>query len=201
LRSTTSATDVLAWSGPLSATRGKRTLAKLRWQLSTFAREASGWPALIVASVCILLAVAALPAHTQAALAGPPRPKPAHASTPVGATIALSLRFDPLWPQASIPWQDLWTVVQWQDRGGNWHDVEGWQGTPDGIVDGEGRKVWWLSWELFGQGPFRWAIYAARGGEALANSEPFYLAAAPCQLLRIEVWLEPPPLDPAPDPP
>jgi hypothetical protein len=115
--------------------------------LSTFARKAGGWPTLIVAGVCVLLAVASLPSHTQVALAGPPRPtphpKPAHtpASTPTGATIALVLRFGPLWPQANVAWQDLWTVVQWQDRGGNWHDVEGWQGTPDGIVDGEGRKT------------------------------------------------------------
>jgi hypothetical protein len=31
--------------------------------------------------------------------------------------------------------QDLlsgaWTVVQWQDTAGNWHDVEGWQGWLD----------------------------------------------------------------------
>jgi hypothetical protein len=161
---------------------------------SPFAREASGWPALIVAGVCVLLAVAALPAHTQAALAGPhrptPRPKPAPA--PIGATIALHLRFDPLWPQAGIPWQDLWTVVQWQDRGGNWHDVAGWQGTPDGIVDGEGRKTWWLSRKLCGQGPFRWVTYAARGGDPLATSEPFYLPTAPGQSVRIEVEIGPP---------
>jgi hypothetical protein len=169
---------------PGTPARTQGTLAKVGWQrsgpgclrapgthslptlLSTFAREASGWPALIVAGVCVLLAVAALPARPQAALAGPPRPtprpKPAPASAPAGATIALALRFGPLWPQAGIPWQDLWTVVQWQDRGGNWHDVEGWQGTPDGIVDGEGRKTWWLFRELFGQGPFRWVIYHAR---------------------------------------
>ena len=162
---------------------------------SAHARSAT-WPALIVAGVCVLLAVAALPAHTQAALAGPPRPTPrpkrAPASAPTGATIALALRFDPLRPQAGIPWQDLWTVVQWQDGWGNWHDVEGWQGTLDGIVDGEGRKTWWLSRELFDQGPFRWVIYHARGGEPLAASEPFYLPTAPCQTVRVEVGIEPP---------
>jgi hypothetical protein len=175
--------------------------------LSTFARKASGWATLIVAGVCVLLAVASLPSHPQVALAGPPRPTPhpkparAPASAPIGATIALALRFGPLWPQAGIPWQDLWTVVQWQDGWGNWHDVEGWQGTPDGIVDGEGRKVWWLSRELLGQGPFRWAIYHARGGELLTISEPFYLPTAPCQLLRVEAWLEPPPVERSSDPP
>jgi hypothetical protein len=112
-------------------------------------------------------------------------------SAPTGATIALVLRLGPLWPQAGIPWQDLWTVVQWQDREGNWHDVEGWQGTPDGIVDGEGRKTWWLSRKLCGQGPFRWVIYTARGGEPLATSEPFYLPSAPGQSVRVEVELKP----------
>jgi len=162
--------------------------------LSTFAREASGWPALIVAGVCVLLAVAVLPAYPQAALAGPPRPTPRSrpASAPTGATIALAIRFDPLWPQAGIPWQDLWTVVQWQDGWGTWHDVAGWQGTPDGIVDGEGRKVWWLSWELFGQGPFRWVIYRARGGDPLATSEPFHLPTAPGQSVRVDVAIGPP---------
>lgn len=178
--------------------------------LLTFARVAgrlrsSVWPTIAAIGICTLLAAVSLPPHTQAAPAGPPRPtprpRPARAPAPIGATIELRLQFSPLWPRANIPWQDLWTVVQWQDGWGNWHDVEGWQGTPDGIVGGEARKTWWLSCELVGQGPFRWVTYHARDGEPLATSEPFYLPDAAGQTVRIEVSLEPPPLGPPSDPP
>lgn len=81
-------------------------------------------------------------------------------------------------------WQTLWTVVQWQDALGNWHDVEGWRGTLDEVVGGEGRKVWWLPADLFGAGPFRWQVYAQPGGTLLATGEAFYL---PDSTGRIEV--------------
>ena len=130
-------------------------------------------------------------AYVMTAVALPPSVALA-GSASAGAPLVLRVLFPSTWPWDDIHWQDLWTVVQWQDRGGNWHDVEGWQGTPDGIVGGEGRKTWWLSRHLCGQGPFRWVIYAARGGEPLATSEPFHLPTAPGQLLRIEVGIEPP---------
>ncbi len=72
-------------------------------------------------------------------------------------------------------WQSLWTVVQWQDALGDWHDVEGWRGTLDEVAKGEGRKVWWLPAELFGAGPFRWVIYAQPDGAVLASSPAFHL--------------------------
>ncbi len=83
--------------------------------------------------------------------------------------------------------QDLlfgaWTVVQWQDTAGNWHDVEGWQGW----LDATGGKVWWVAARDFGTGPFRWAIYRSKAGELLAISQPFYLPNAAGEIIRVEV--------------
>lgn len=50
-----------------------------------------------------------------------------------------------------------WTVVQWQDSAGNWHDVEGWRGT----LDDRGVRRWWVDAKDFGTGPFRWVIEGA----------------------------------------
>lgn len=77
----------------------------------------------------------------------------------------------------------LWTIVQWQDGQGNWHDVEGWQGTP-----GEGNRVaWWVSPDNLGQGPFRWAAYQDYGGSLLALSEPFHLPYRAGEVVRTEL--------------
>jgi hypothetical protein len=82
---------------------------------------------------------------------------------------------------------ELWTVVQWQDSLGNWHDVEGWRGTPD-----EGHnKVWWVARADFGKGPFRWVIYENQEGELLAKSETFYLPDSAGKTVRVEVSLMP----------
>ncbi len=50
-----------------------------------------------------------------------------------------------------------WSVVQWQDVNGNWHDVEGWRGT----LDSSGYIRWWVAAKDFGTGPFRWVITGA----------------------------------------
>ncbi len=95
---------------------------------------------------------------------------------PVGAYIELH----PHSSQAT-----LWTIVQWQDDLGGWHDVEGWKGTLD-----EGyKKVWWVAVADFNKGPFRWVIYQGQGGKLLAISEPFDLPNMPNQTTSVEVWL------------
>lgn len=86
----------------------------------------------------------------------------------------------------------LWTVVQWQDAQGDWHDVEGWRGTLDEVAKNEGRKVWWLPVDLFGAGPFRWVVYAPHGGTMLATSPAFYLPTATGQRTMVTVTLSPP---------
>jgi hypothetical protein len=75
----------------------------------------------------------------------------------------------------------VWTVVQWQDSAGGWHDVEGWRGTLE-----RGQKIWWVAQRDFGTGPFRWVIYEGQGGKLLATSESFYLPDSAEQWFWIE---------------
>jgi hypothetical protein len=81
---------------------------------------------------------------------------------------------------------EVWTLVQWQDSGGNWHDVDGWQGT----LDKGDQKTWWLAPDLFGKGPFRWLVYRdPEAEEPIAISEAFYLPDSPGTKLQIKVPL------------
>jgi len=57
-----------------------------------------------------------------------------------------------------------WSVVQWQDSAGNWHDVEGWRGT----LDSNGYIRWWVAAKDFGTGPFRWVI---SGGDSVSVAD------------------------------
>ena len=64
-----------------------------------------------------------------------------------------------------------WSAVQWQDPAGNWHVVEGWQGS----LDERGGVRWWVAAKDFGTGPFRWVV-----GDSITTvtvSEPFNLPA------------------------
>jgi len=101
------------------------------------------------------------------------------------------VQFSQAWPWATVPWQDLWTLVQWQDDKGAWYDVEGWQGTLDEVQDGAGRKTWWVAKSDKGKGPFRWRVYRGQGGWLLATSEPFYLPGLNGGTVTVEVSLEP----------
>jgi len=91
----------------------------------------------------------------------------------------------------------LWTVVQWQDHSGDWHDVEEWQGTLDEVNNDkdkgmyEGEKVWWAAKADFDKGPFRWVVYRGRGGKLLAQSESFYLPHFTGETVRVEVLIVP----------
>jgi hypothetical protein len=98
--------------------------------------------------------------------------------TETKGTIQLQAQFSHEWPWNEVHWQDLWTVVQWQDAEGIWHDVEGWKGTLDDVTIGEdgqvvGHKTWWVSKVHLGEGPFRWLVY--QKSKRLALSETFHL--------------------------
>ena len=84
---------------------------------------------------------------------------------------------------------NLWTVVQWQDKGGNWHDVESWRGRLDDINDHKGHKIWWVLPGEYGVGPIRWLVYDRAGGQLLAPSHSFYLPGAH-QHVIVEVALK-----------
>src|SRR5688572_16967693 len=72
----------------------------------------------------------------RAALAQAPERTPVAtlpAAPPASAVAAIAL-YAPGAPATA------WTVVQWADPLGGWHDVEGWRGDLD---EGE-QKVWWV---------------------------------------------------------
>jgi len=132
----------------------------------------------------------------------PPRPTPRPTVPPEPAwetllvsvaAIELRVRFGQ--EGQARHWQEMWTVVEWQDAFGDWHEVEGWRGTFDEFVDGEGRKVWWVYRRDLGTGPFRWAVYMSPAGELLAHSESFHLPGAAGQRVEVSVTLEPDPHD------
>ncbi len=143
------------------------------------------WLALALA-MFVLMLLAWMPPPTQAGPQLPSRATPTSIprpddddkdEKPIGAYIELQ-------PQGAP--DGMWTVVQWQNSAGGWHDVEGWQGPLN-----EGRKKWWVAQHDFGRGPFRWAIYQDQGGDRLAVSESFYLPDTANELVRVEVSLVP----------
>ena len=136
---------------------------------------------------CVLILLASLsiaallaPALAQASPSPlPPRPTP---PTPAGepkpevsgAVLELRVQMEGV----GSPWQQLWTIVQWQDQQGYWHAVEGWQGTLDKIWESEGRKSWWVGWSDLGTGPFRWLVRESAQGGLMGVSEPFSLPSS-----------------------
>lgn len=61
-------------------------------------------------------------------------------------------------------------MVQWQDADGEWQDVAGWRGWVN-----RGETVWWVEAGHWGEGPYRWAVYAGQDASMLAASESFTL--------------------------
>lgn len=130
-----------------------------------------------------LLVLAAFSPPAQAGSKLPPRETPGHQNDddddsdsrePAGAHIELAVDTAP--PGA-------WSVVQWQDKQGNWQDVEGWQGP----VSSNSR--WWVAAKDFHTGPFRWAVLVGPGGRLVGASESFTLPQFPNETLRVEVTL------------
>jgi hypothetical protein len=136
--------------------------------------------ALVIASLMLIRAV---PAY---ALPPRPTPEPATESGDAGAPLELHLRLS---PARLARWQTIWTVIQWQDAVGAWHDVEGWRGSLDQVVNGEGQKIWWVYQRDLGTGPFRWLVYDRPGGKLLAKSSSFNLPGVSGQTVAITLDL------------
>ena len=116
---------------------------------------------------CAVLIALSLSSVQAAPLALPPRPTaeptlPSSGSAITGGTIVLHVVAPP---------SGLWATVEWQDVAGNWHLVDGWQGT----LESDGTKTWWVAQADRGKGPFRWVLYDRRGGKVWAISQAFYL--------------------------
>jgi hypothetical protein len=166
-------------------------------------QSSSTWLTLTIITVaCVGMTAILMAALPQPAQALPPRPTVpptptiplAPESSAAGAQIQLQAQFPASWPWQTTHWQDLWTVVQWQDAHGAWHVVEGWQGTLDTVeIDADGTvtgyKTWWVGEEILGQGPLRWQVYGSNGGSLLATSEPFHLPSASRITLPVNVML------------
>ncbi len=148
--------------------------------------------ALVLAAGVFALLLAALPILSVRADL-PPRPTPQPAPPEAGlarlASVELQVHFGQ--EEQARHWQEMWTVVEWQDAFGDWHEVEGWRGTFDEIVDGKGRKVWWVYPRDLGTGPFRWTVYGSPSGRLLAHSKPFHLPDAMGQTSVVTVTLRP----------
>lgn len=114
----------------------------------------------------------------------PPRPTavptPTVASSSAAAGASIQLRVTSASP-------NVWTVVQWQDALGGWHDVEGWRGSLD---DGS-LKTWWVNQADFGKGPFRWLVYGADRSKPLGTSASFNLPRRNREVVKVEVTITP----------
>jgi hypothetical protein len=135
------------------------------------------WLALITVGALLMLV---LP-QTLTVYAGlPPRPTPEPPVAPSSGGGFIELHVI----GSSMP-VGPWTVVQWQDGSGNWHTVEGWQGT---AYEGN-RVLWWVSHADLGKGPFRWVVYRSPGGVWLGNSQSFNLPGYDGATVKVEVVL------------
>lgn len=131
--------------------------------------------AIVLAACLILLTM------PPTATALPPRPTPTAVPTPAapkptGGIIELQV--------TGVQDADLWTLIQWQDGDGRWHDVDGWQGTLD---DGH-SKTWWVGAKELDTGPFRWVVQ--QDGAISGVSTPFKLPASPLESVIVIVALD-----------
>jgi len=123
----------------------------------------------------------------------PPKPGEIIEEESKWAQFALWVSFTPEWPGLGLQWQELWTVVEWQDPLGDWYEVESddgtmaWQGTLD-YIDKEGKawKVWWVDPPDYGKGPFRWVIYDRQGGNVMVVTHNFYLPSGANKRVIVE---------------
>ena len=142
------------------------------------------YKATLIVLVAFSLLLALVPSGVQA---GPPAlpPRPPLPSGGGGGSDADSLTRAIIELTVSDAPAGAWTVVQWQDSAGGWHDVEGWRG----MLDESDTKQWCVAPRDFGTGPFQWVIAQGIEGTQLAVSEPFTLPASSNQTLQISLSL------------
>ncbi len=146
-------------------------------------RQTGTFIVFVIASILLItfLFAPALPAD--AAL--PPRPTPSPTSVtsgadPIQTTAAYGGGYIEL-NVAAAP-SGLWTIVQWLDANGVWHDVEGWRGTAK-----NGSIEWWVNPKDFHKGPFRWITFQSQGGKHLTDSPSFYLPDTSSQTVVVTI--------------
>lgn len=88
--------------------------------------------------------------------------------------------------QTQPPQINLWSMVQWQDSDGNWHNVDGWQGR----LNGNGSRRWWVSPRDFGKGPFRWRVVRGPNEPVVGESAVFNLPDEGMEVMIINVTVK-----------
>ncbi len=134
--------------------------------------------------IALLLGLARPPLESQAGLPplDPPTPTPVaddddDQSTPLLAHIELQVQAAPA---------GAWSVVQWQDSDGNWHDVEGWRS----VLGSSGHQRWAVEAKDFNTGPFRWVVMRGRSGSIAGISDSFNLPAGANETVPVTVSLQ-----------
>ena len=79
----------------------------------------------------------------------------------------------------------VWSVVEWQDSDGNWHDVEGWRSS----LPEDGIQRWVVEAKDFNTGPFRWVVRQGQSGVAAGMSHSFNLPAGANETVQVMVTL------------
>jgi hypothetical protein len=111
----------------------------------------------------------------------PPRPDPTETAVPPKSD---SIKGAQIKLMVAQPIGNEWTVVEWQNpMSGEWTAVEGWQGT----LELDGTQVWWVGREHFGDGPFRWLVYASEDGQLLETSESFTMPTRDLEVVLLRV--------------
>ncbi len=141
-------------------------------------RPYSPWSLLVTAVIVVGVAAGWVTA-AQAQTDSPAGRPPVFTATPEPTRVSLSaIRLSGAGAPATA-----WTVMQWQDGLGGWHDVEGWRGE----FDPDGFKTWRFPEQHFGTGPFRWQVFDRRGGDLWGVSQPFRLPDGRDQMLDLTI--------------
>jgi hypothetical protein len=86
--------------------------------------------------------------------------------------------------QASSASAGSWSVVQWQDSDGNWHDVEGWRS----VLGSDGYQRWTVEAKDFNTGLFRWQVrQGGPDGAVLGTSQTFNLPANALEVVTVSL--------------
>ena len=125
-----------------------------------------------------------------------PTPRPTDQATPVPTTEAPT-KEAPAPPQPVIDGGFIqlniyglggrpWTQIQWLDRDGIWHDVNGW----GGHLTENNNVLWYVGSNHLGtRSAFRWQIYDSEGGSLLATSDEFRLPTVAKETVYVIVSL------------
>jgi hypothetical protein len=110
--------------------------------------------------------------------AGPWQPPLLRASVVTASTMCFSGNCANAQITAYVDGEPLnsWIAVEWQNALGVWRPVRNWEGYADWFeLSGRLHKQWGVLPMIYGQGPFRWAVYSGPDGDVLGVSPSFYL--------------------------